>query len=883
MTKLTGFSVAAALVVMVGVSDALVSMPHGRLSQGPGPRGASGATSRFGRKGVVRMLFDKFDAEAVNVLMYAQQETRKMGLSEVGTEQVLLGVLQCPENAKGALEASGATIEAVRDAVGGGKKNKGVVGDVAELFRREEEPLPFTGRSKQAFKGAVAEAEAMKVEEVRSEHLLLALLKDEDCEAVTTLEACGVDVTALAKDVEKDAKRAKGELVGVGGKDGTETTLASCGVDLTELARNGELDPCVGRSTEIARAVQILLRRRKSNPCFVGDPGVGKTAIAEGIAQRIADDDVPKKLRGKRVHTLEMAMLVAGTKYRGEFEERLQSVIEEATTDGETILFIDELHTLVGAGAADGAIDAGNILKPALARSGLQVVGATTLGEYRKHVEKDPALERRFQPVTVDEPTVDECMEILEGLRADYEDFHEVKYEDLAICAAATYGDRYVNDRFLPDKAIDLLDEAGARAQVRAEEDQLDETPVVTEDDVADVVSTWTGIPVAKLSRPEAMKLLDLEEELHEDLVGQDAAVAAVSRAIRRARVGMRAPNKPVASFIFAGPTGVGKTFVAKTLAKTYFGSQSDMVRFDMSEFMERHTVSRLIGSPPGYVGFDDGGQLTNAIRRNPHTVLLFDEIEKAHPDVYNLMLGILDDGRLTDAQGRTVDFTNCVVVFTSNVGSQAVIETLKGADGEPSLAMRNAIKVDVNDALSGSFRPEFLNRLDEIVVFDSLLRSQLSEILDGMLREVHARAEENDLQLDISETLKDAIVQSGAADARYGARPLRRAVQRYLEDVVAECVLSGDADASQVIRFDFDLDTKAVTCTQQGKQVYSTVVDADTFGGIEAGETAAAQLEDSAASVLADLVSSTTTPDDDPEDQLLAENVPSRGGKSRA
>ncbi|KAH8071372.1 ATP binding protein [Aureococcus anophagefferens] len=584
------------------------------------------------RRGVVVQLFDKFDAEAVNVLMYAQQETRKAGLSEVGTEQVLLGVLQCPRTPRPPWDA-GATLEA-RAQIGG--KKGGVVGDVAELFRREEEPLPFTGRSKAAFKVAVEEAAALKTEEVRSEHLLLALLRDADSEAVVVLNNMDIDVPALAKQVEKDAKRAKGEL------------------------------------DVVKRVVQILLRRRKSNPCLVGDPGVGKTAIAEGLAQRIADGDVPKKLLGKRVHTLEMAMLVAGTKYRGEFEERLQSVIAEATEEGDTILFIDELHTLVGAGA-DGAIDAGNILKPALARSGLQVMGATTVGEYRKHVEKDPALERRFQPVDA------------------------ASRPDLALAAAATYGDRYVNDRFLPDKAIDLLDEAGgARAQVRAEEEQLAES-VVSEDDVADVVSTWTGIPVAKLSRPEAQKLMELESELHADLVGQDAAVAAVSRAVRRARVGMRAENKPVASFVFAGPTGVGKTFVAKTLAKTYFGAESNMVRFDMSEFMERHTVSRLLGSPPGYV--------------------------------------------------------------------------------------------DVNDALASNFRPEFLNRLDEIVVFDSLLRSQLGEILDGMLREVDARAADNDLQLSVSDALKDAIIESGAADARYGARPLRRAVQRYLEDAVAEAV----------------------------------------------------------------------------------------------
>jgi len=821
------------------------------------------------------MLFDKFDAEAVNVLMYAQQETRRANLAEVGTEQVLLGCLQSPENARKALDQFGVTADGVRGAVGGGAPEaKGLGGKAAELFRREEEPLPFTPRSKACFKRAVAEAEAMACEEVRSEHLLLAVARDEASEGRAALEALGVDVDALADAIAKDARRAKGSLVGVGAEgDERGTTLASVGVDLTQMARDDELDPCVGRKPEIARAVQILLRRRKSNPCLVGDPGVGKTAIAEGLAQRIADGDVPKKLLDCRVHTLEMALLVAGTKYRGEFEERLRDVVAEASADTNTILFIDELHTLVGAGAADGAIDAGNILKPALARGGLRCIGATTVGEYRKHVEKDPALERRFQPVNVGEPTVEETVEILEGLREDYEEHHDVAYDDDAVKAAAAYGDRYVNDRFLPDKAIDLLDEAGAAAQVRAEDENLRDVRV-TEDDVAAVVSTWTGIPVAKLSRPEQLKLLDLEEELHEDLIGQDAAVAAVARAVRRARVGLRAPQKPVASFVFAGPTGVGKTFVAKTLAKTYFGDVKSLVRFDMSEFMERHAVSRLVGSPPGYVGFDDGGQLTNAVRRTPHCVLLFDEIEKAHPDVYDIMLQILDDGRLTDAQGRTVDFSNAVVIFTSNVGSAGVLEAFdQGGD------VRATVQKSVTAALADRFRPEFLNRLDEIVVFDPLDASQLSDVLETMLAEVDARAATEGLALTLSPALKDAIVAAGASDARFGARPLRRAVQRFVEDVVAEAVLGGSVDRELPV--DLDYAAGQVVCSQNGKTCCAIAVDAATFGGVEAGVKAAVPVDDAALRDAMPMLSGLM--DGEEDEDLLAAAAPAKGGKSRA
>ncbi|KAJ8600680.1 hypothetical protein CTAYLR_007438 [Chrysophaeum taylorii] len=776
------------------------------------------------RTTTVTMLFDKFGAEAVNVLMYAQQETRRVGVGEVGTEQLFLGVVHNPENAESALKAAKVKLGDVQRVVAemsNAPPAQGRLSDfkLEELFQREQEPLPFTAKSKATFRLALKEAEALGSDEVRSEHLLLAMLRDDQSAAVAALERLEVDPATLRIAVERDAKRSL-ELVGVGGAETRTTTLESCGCDLTALAAEGKLDPCVGRDEQLERVIQILVRRRKSNPCLVGDPGVGKTAIAEGLAARISEGRVPRRLRGKRLHTLEISMLVAGTKYRGEFEERLQAVIREAAEDENTILFIDELHTLVGAGAAEGAIDAANILKPALARSSLQCLGATTLAEYRKYIEKDAALERRFQPVSVPESSISETVEILEGLRASYEEHHGVAYAPEAVEAAAAYGKRYINDRFLPDKAIDLLDEAGANAQVRATsfyDDDRDEKPAdadvsVTEDDVARVVSMWTGIPVDKLSRPESLALLDLEDRLHQTIIGQDVAVRAVARAVRRARVGMRGSKRPVASFLFAGPTGVGKTFVAKQLAETYYGSVDAMIRFDMGEFSERHTVARLLGSPPGYVGYDSGGQLTNAVRTRPHSLVLFDEIEKAHPDIYNVLLGLLEDGRVQDAKGRVVDFTNVVVIFTSNVGSQAILANPKSNQ-----------KSVVSEALKETFRPEFLNRLDEIVVFDALADADLAKILDLSLGDVAGRARVSlKRNLEVGDALKTAIL-SAAADRNYGARPLRRAVQRFVEDPVAECVLADrlptdlPADATS-LHFDFDPITHDVVCTADKK-----------------------------------------------------------------
>ena len=644
------------------------------------------------------------------------------------------------------------------------------------------------------------------------------------------------------------------------------------------------MDPVVGRHNEIDRVIQILGRRTKNNPVLIGEPGVGKTAIAEGLAQRIQQGDIPDILEDKRVLTLDIGLLVAGTKYRGEFEERLKKIMEEIKSAGNVILVIDEVHTLIGAGAAEGAIDAANILKPALARGELQCIGATTLDEYRKHIERDAALERRFQPVNVGEPSIDDTIEILRGLRERYEQHHRLKITDEALVAAATLGDRYISDRFLPDKAIDLIDEAGSRVRLmnsklppeakevdkelrtvqkdkedavrdqdfakagdlREKEVELrekiralmqtsrssseeassdesaattpaivDTTPMVSEEDIAHIVASWTGVPVQKLTESESVKLLNMEETLHQRLIGQDEAVKAVSKAIRRARVGLKNPNRPIASFIFSGPTGVGKTELTKALATYFFGSEEAMIRLDMSEFMERHTVSKLIGSPPGYVGFNEGGQLTEAVRRRPYTVVLFDEIEKAHPDVFNLLLQLLEDGRLTDSKGRTVDFKNTLVIMTSNIGSKVIEKgggglgfEFSGESAEDSQYTR--IRSLVNEELKQYFRPEFLNRLDEIIVFRQLNREEVKEIAEIMLKEVFGRMGEKGITLSVSDAFKERLVEEGYNPA-YGARPLRRAVMRLLEDSLAEEVLTGrikDGDHAEV---DVDENKKVV------------------------------------------------------------------------
>ena len=653
------------------------------------------------------------------------------------------------------------------------------------------------------------------------------------------------------------------------GQGRTKTpTLDEFGSNLTQMATESKLDPVVGRQDEIERVIQILGRRTKNNPVMIGEPGVGKTAIAEGLAQRIANKDIPDILEDKRVVNLDIGLLVAGTKYRGEFEERLKKIMDEIRQAGNVILVIDEVHTLIGAGAAEGAIDAANILKPALARGELQCIGATTLDEYRKHIERDAALERRFQPVMVGEPTVDETIEILYGLRDRYEQHHKLKITDEALEASAKLSDRYISDRYLPDKAIDLIDESGSRVrlinsqlppaakeldqelrqllkqkddavrsqdfdkagelrdreteikgEIRAiasakqgesssEEDDNSSSPEVDEEEIAQIVASWTGVPVNKITETESEKLLNMEDTLHNRLIGQEEAVRAVSRAIRRARVGLKSPDRPIASFIFSGPTGVGKTELTKALASYFFGAEEAMIRLDMSEFMERHTTSKLIGSPPGYVGYSEGGQLTEAVRRRPYTVVLFDEIEKAHPDVFNTLLQILEDGRLTDAKGRVVDFKNTLLIMTSNIGSK-VIEKGGGGLGfelseDESESQYNRIRTLVNEELKQYFRPEFLNRLDEIIVFRQLNREEVKEIAEIMLREVFSRLTEQEITLQVSEQFKNRLVEEGYSPS-YGARPLRRAIMRMLEDVLAEEMLSGRLSEGDTALIDLD------------------------------------------------------------------------------
>lgn len=724
--------------------------------------------------------------------------------------------------------------------------------------------IPFTPRAKRVLELSLEEARQLGHNYIGTEHLLLGLIREGEGVAARVLENLGVDLSKVRTQVIRMlGETAEVAATGQSGRNKTPT-LDEFGSNLTQMALDGKLDPVVGRAKEIERVIQILGRRTKNNPVLIGEPGVGKTAIAEGLAQRIGNKDVPDILEDKRVVTLDIGLLVAGTKYRGEFEERLKKIMDEIRQAGNVILVIDEVHTLIGAGAAEGAIDAANILKPALARGELQCIGATTLDEYRKHIERDAALERRFQPVMVGEPSVDETIEILRGLRDRYEQHHKLKISDEAVLAAAKLSDRYISDRFLPDKAIDLIDEAGSRvrlinsqlppaakeldkelrkilkekddavrsqdfdkagelrdremeikaeiraiAQSKAGASRTDgEEPVVTEEDIAHIVASWTGVPVNKLTESESEKLLHMEDTLHQRLIGQEEAVRAVSRAIRRARVGLKNPNRPIASFVFSGPTGVGKTELAKSLASYFFGSEEAMIRLDMSEFMERHTVSKLIGSPPGYVGYNEGGQLTEAVRRRPYTVVLFDEIEKAHPDVFNMLLQILEDGRLTDAKGRTVDFKNTLLILTSNIGSK-VIEKGGGGIGfefaeDASESQYNRIKSLVNEELKQYFRPEFLNRLDEIIVFRQLNREEVMLIADIMLKEVFGRLTEKGIELQVSDRFKERLLLEGY-NPSYGARPLRRAIMRLLEDSLAEEILSGRIGEGDTALVDVD------------------------------------------------------------------------------
>jgi ATP-dependent Clp protease ATP-binding subunit ClpC len=795
-------------------------------------------------------MFERFTEKAIKVIMLAQEEARRLGHNFVGTEQILLGLIgEGTGVAAKVLKSMGVNLKDARIEV------EKIIGRGSGFVAVE---IPFTPRAKRVLELSLEEARQLGHNYIGTEHLLLGLIREGEGVAARVLENLGVDLTKVRTQVI----RMLGETAEVtsGASQGrTKTpTLDEFGSNLTQMAGEGKLDPVVGREKEIERVIQILGRRTKNNPVLIGEPGVGKTAIAEGLAQRIANNDVPDILEEKRVVTLDIGLLVAGTKYRGEFEERLKKIMDEIRQAGNVILVIDEVHTLIGAGAAEGAIDAANILKPALARGELQCIGATTLDEYRKHIERDAALERRFQPVMVGEPTVDETIEILYGLRERYEQHHKLKILDEALEAAAKLSDRYISDRYLPDKAIDLIDEAGSRVrlinsqlppaakeldkelrQVLKEKDDAvrsqdfdragelrdremeikgeiraiaqsknkeagteDASPQVDAEDIAQIVASWTGVPVNKLTESESEKLLHMEDTLHQRLIGQEDAVTAVSRAIRRARVGLKNPNRPIASFIFSGPTGVGKTELAKSLAAYFFGSEDAMIRLDMSEYMERHTVSKLIGSPPGYVGYNEGGQLTEAVRRRPYTVVLFDEIEKAHPDVFNMLLQILEDGRLTDAKGRTVDFKNTLLIMTSNIGSK-VIEKGGGRLGfedaqNEADSKYNHIRNLVNEELKNYFRPEFLNRLDEIIVFRQLSKDEVKEISEIMLREVFGRLTEQGITLEVTDRFKDRLVTEGY-NPSYGARPLRRAIMRLLEDVLAEQILSGSIKEGDV------------------------------------------------------------------------------------
>ena len=815
--------------------------------------------------------FTGFTQKANDSLNAAITAAENLGHTYVGSEHILLGLLaESGGMAYQALSARKVTYSEVEAII----KSSIGIGSPTVLS-----PNDFTPRSKNIIDTAIAQGRGMGHSYIGTEHILMGIIREGSGMAAEILSRMGVQPQDLLNDLMNALGSSGSQPAGKGGADAKEKsdtpTLSQFGRDLTVLAMQGKIDPVIGRQKEIERVIQILSRRTKNNPCLIGEPGVGKTAIAEGLALKIATGEVPELLRNKRIVTLDLTGMVAGTKYRGDFEERIRNAIEEVQKAGDVILFIDEVHTLIGAGSAEGAVDAANILKPSLARGEIQIIGATTLEEYRKHIEKDAALERRFQPVTVGEPSEEEAIEILRGIRDKYEAHHKVKITDEALIAAVKMSSRYIGDRYLPDKAIDLIDEAASRvrlkaftappdlkalenklkalneemeaavnaqdfeqaASIRDEKNKLAKdlenerqiwkeksnrsTGEVGEQEIAAIVSQWTGIPVVQITQEESERLLHMEDELHRRIVGQDEAVSAVARAIRRGRAGLKDPKRPTGSFIFLGPTGVGKTELCKTLAVSMFGDENAMIRLDMSEYMEKHTVSRLVGSPPGYVGYDEGGQLTEKVRRRPYSVVLFDEIEKAHPDVFNMLLQILEDGILTDSQGRRVDFKNCIIIMTSNVGAKLIAQSGSGTLGFAAESNETASEKKIREAVMGElknvFRPEFINRVDDIIVFHRLNGDNINEIAKRMLDSLGKRLRELDIDVEFTDEAIKAIAKAGF-DPVYGARPLRRAIQQQIEDKLSEEMLEGKLSAG-----------KKYLCTHEdGKYEFKEVIPAD-------------------------------------------------------
>ncbi len=823
-------------------------------------------------------MFERFTDRARRVVVLAQEEARMLNHNYIGTEHILLGLIHEGEGvAAKALESLGISLEGVRSQV------EEIIGQGQQAPSGH---IPFTPRAKKVLELSLREALQLGHNYIGTEHILLGLIREGEGVAAQVLVKLGADLNRVRQQVIQLLSGYQGkEPAAAGGPaEGTPSTslvLDQFGRNLTQAARESKLDPVIGREKEVERVMQVLSRRTKNNPVLIGEPGVGKTAVVEGLAQAIVKGEVPETLKDKQLYTLDLGALVAGSRYRGDFEERLKKVLKEIRTRGDIILFIDELHTLVGAGAAEGAIDAASILKPMLARGELQTIGATTLDEYRKHLEKDAALERRFQPIQVPEPTLAHTIEILKGLRDRYEAHHRISITDAALVAAATLADRYISDRFLPDKAIDLIDEAGARMRIRrmtappdlrefderiagvrrdkesaidaqdfekaaslrdtekrllAQKAQrekewkagdMDVVAEVDDEQIAEVLAIWTGIPVFKLTEEETARLLRMEDELHKRVVGQEQAIKAVSQAIRRTRAGLKDPKRPGGSFIFAGPSGVGKTELAKTLAEFLFGDEDSLITLDMSEFMEKHTVSRLVGSPPGYVGYDEGGQLTEKVRRKPFSVVLFDEVEKAHPDVFNTLLQILEDGRLTDSQGRVVDFKNTVLIMTSNLGTRDIGKgfNLGFQKDNDKVGAYERMKTKVQEELKQHFRPEFLNRIDDIVVFHQLSEDEIITIVDLMLNRVDAQLKNKDMGLEVTTPAKLLLAKKGY-DPVLGARPLRRTIQREIEDELSEQILFGSLKAGEIVVVDVDGEGDAATFSFRGELKPPTVPD---------------------------------------------------------